>query len=58
LHATFNFFILKKDTASTIQIYGYLWIAAIISHIILEKLRRIPMRNSTQTSMPKAITQS
>lgn len=42
LHATFNFFILKHDTASILQIYGYLWIAAIISHIILEKLRRIP----------------
>lgn len=41
LHATFNFFILKDDTASLLQIYGYLWIAAIISHIILEKLRRI-----------------
>jgi RsiW-degrading membrane proteinase PrsW (M82 family) len=44
LHATFNFFILKHDTASLLQIYGYLWIAAIISHIILEKLRRIPLR--------------
>ncbi|MDB5188784.1 MAG: hypothetical protein JWM92_382 [Candidatus Nomurabacteria bacterium] len=43
LHATFNFFILKNDTASLLQIYGYLWIAAIISHIILEKLRRMPM---------------
>ncbi|MEO5646154.1 MAG: PrsW family glutamic-type intramembrane protease [Candidatus Paceibacterota bacterium] len=44
LHATFNFFILKHDTASVLQIYGYLWIAAIISHIILEKLRRIPVQ--------------
>lgn len=42
LHATFNFFILKNDTASALQIYGYLWIAAIISHVTLEKLRRIP----------------
>lgn len=42
LHATFNFFILKNDTASFMQIYGYLWVAAIISHLILEKLRRIP----------------
>lgn len=42
LHATFNFFILKDDTASTLQIYGYLWIAAIIIHVTLEKLRRIP----------------
>ncbi len=43
LHATFNFFILKHDTANVLQVYGYLWIAAIISHIILEKLRRIPL---------------
>jgi protease PrsW len=42
LHATFNFFILKNDTASALQTYGYLWVAAIISHLILEKLRRIP----------------
>ncbi len=42
LHATFNLFILKDDTASALQIYGYLWIAAIISHVMLEKLRRIP----------------
>ncbi len=42
LHSTFNFFILKHDTASVIQIYGYLWIVAIISHVILEKFRRIP----------------
>lgn len=42
LHATFNFFILKDDTASTLQIYGYLWVAAIIIHVTLEKLRRIP----------------
>jgi RsiW-degrading membrane proteinase PrsW (M82 family) len=48
LHATFNFFILKHDTASILQIYGYLWIAAIISHIILEKLRRISLRTPTQ----------
>lgn len=44
LHSTFNFFILKNDTASVLQIYGYLWIVAIISHVILEKFRRIPPR--------------
>lgn len=42
LHSTFNFFILKNDTASFLQIYGYLWIVAIISHVILEKFRRFP----------------
>ncbi len=44
LHSTFNFFILKNDTASFLQIYGYLWIVAIISHVILEKFRRYPPR--------------
>lgn len=42
LHSTFNFFILKNDTASFLQIYGYLWVAAIINLLILEKLRRLP----------------
>lgn len=42
LHSTFNFFILKNDTASLLQVYGYLWIIAIISHVILEKFRRLP----------------
>jgi RsiW-degrading membrane proteinase PrsW (M82 family) len=43
LHGTFNMYILKNNTASFLQIYGYLWVAAIISLIILEKLRRIPI---------------
>ena len=43
LHAAFNFFILQNDTANFLQIYGFLWVAAIISHIILEKLRRVPL---------------
>ncbi|MDB5255115.1 MAG: hypothetical protein JWL92_491 [Candidatus Nomurabacteria bacterium] len=51
LHATFNFFILKHDTANVLQVYGYLWIAAIISHIILEKLRRIPL-SQAPSSVP------
>jgi RsiW-degrading membrane proteinase PrsW (M82 family) len=50
LHATFNFFILRNDTASLLQIYGYLWIAAIISHIILEKLRRIDANGALKQS--------
>lgn len=49
LHSTFNFFILKNDTASLLQIYGYLWIIAIISHVILEKFRRLPPRTLAVT---------
>lgn len=43
LHSTFNFFILQNTTASFLQVYGYLWVAAIISFMIMEKLRRIPL---------------
>lgn len=50
LHATFNFFILRDDTASALQIYGYLWIAAIISHVMLEKLRRMPKAGTSVTT--------
>ncbi|MCC6198795.1 PrsW family intramembrane metalloprotease [Candidatus Nomurabacteria bacterium] len=42
IHSTFNFFILREDTASFLRIYGYLWVAAIINLLILEKLRRLP----------------
>ncbi len=50
-HATFNIYILKNTTASFLQIYGYLWVAAIITLIILEKLNRIePERVQIQTS--------
>jgi RsiW-degrading membrane proteinase PrsW (M82 family) len=47
LHSTFNFFILKNTTASFLQIYGYLWVAAIISFMIMEKLRRIPLASES-----------
>jgi RsiW-degrading membrane proteinase PrsW (M82 family) len=49
LHGTFNIYILKNNTASFLQIYGYLWVAAIISLIILEKLRRIPVEKPATT---------
>jgi RsiW-degrading membrane proteinase PrsW (M82 family) len=49
LHGTFNVYILKNNTASFLQIYGYLWVAAIISLIILEKLRRIPIEEPVTT---------
>lgn len=46
LHSTFNVFILKNTTASFLQIYGYLWVSAIISLIILEKLSRMRSEES------------
>jgi len=50
LHSTFNFFILKNNTASFLQVYGYLWVVAIISHLILEKLRRLPTIKTLPTA--------
>lgn len=47
LHTTFNIYILKNTTSSFLQIYGYLWVSAIISLIILEKLRRIPVEEKS-----------
>ncbi len=47
-HSTFNIYIMKNTTASFIQIYGYLWVSAIISLIILEKLNRISSENYNQ----------
>ncbi len=49
LHSTFNIFVLKNTTASFLQIYGYLWVSAIISLIILEKLNRIPREETIRT---------
>ncbi|MBP6857802.1 MAG: PrsW family intramembrane metalloprotease [Candidatus Pacebacteria bacterium] len=48
-HTTFNLFIMKNTTAGFLQIYGYLWIAAIISLLVLEKLSRIPKEKELHT---------
>lgn len=42
LHGTFNLFIMSNNGASFLQVYGFLWVAGIISLLTLEKLRRIP----------------
>lgn len=42
LHGTFNLFIMNNNGASFLQVYGFLWVAGIISLLTLEKLRRIP----------------
>lgn len=46
LHSVFNIYILKNTTASFLQIYGYLWVSAIISLILLEKLKRIRLEST------------
>ncbi len=45
-HTTFNLYVLRNETASFLQIYGYLWVAAIITVIILEKLNRMEPEQS------------
>jgi len=55
LHSTFNFFILKNTTASFLQVYGYLWVSAIICFLIMEKLRRIPFTATPSVSISPSI---
>ncbi|HWC57893.1 MAG TPA: PrsW family glutamic-type intramembrane protease [Candidatus Paceibacterota bacterium] len=44
LHSTFNFFVLKNTSTGVIQVYGFLWMSALLTHLILEKFRRYPPR--------------
>lgn len=41
LHSTFNFFIMKDSGENFLSIFGLLWVVAIISILIFEKLKRM-----------------
>lgn len=41
LHAVFNFFIIEKSQENLFQIFGFLWVTAIIIMLLFEKLRRM-----------------
>ncbi len=41
LHTVFNFFIIEGAGANFIQVFGFLWIVAIINILIFEKLKRM-----------------
>lgn len=41
LHSVFNFFIIEKSGENFFQIFGFLWVTAIIIMLLFEKLRRM-----------------
>lgn len=41
LHSTFNFFIMKEDGKTTLQIFVFLWVVTSITILVFEKLRRM-----------------
>ena len=41
LHSTFNFFIMKGSGENFLSVFGLLWVVAIISILIFEKLKRM-----------------
>lgn len=41
LHSLFNFFIMKGSGENFLQVFGFLWIVAIINILIFEKLKRM-----------------
>lgn len=41
LHAVFNFFIMNGTGDNLLQIFGFLWVAAVITMLLIEKLRRM-----------------
>lgn len=51
LHSTFNFFIMNAHGSEYIKIFGLLWVVAIISMLMFEKLRRMsePLYNKEIT---------
>ena len=41
LHSLFNFFIMKGSGENFLQVFGFLWVVAIINILIFEKLKRM-----------------
>ncbi len=41
LHSVFNFFIMKGSGENFLQVFGFIWIVAIINILIFEKLKRM-----------------
>jgi RsiW-degrading membrane proteinase PrsW (M82 family) len=52
LHSIFNFFIMKGSGENFIQVFGFLWIVAIINILIFEKLKRMAPASTVET-LPK-----
>lgn len=47
LHSLFNFFIMKGSGENFLQVFGFLWIVAIINILIFEKLKRMGKETSS-----------
>jgi RsiW-degrading membrane proteinase PrsW (M82 family) len=45
LHSLFNFFIMKGSGENFLQVFGFLWIVAVINILIFEKLKRMSGEN-------------
>ena len=41
LHSAFNFFIMKNGAGGFLQVFGFLWVTAVIVMLLFEKLRRV-----------------
>jgi RsiW-degrading membrane proteinase PrsW (M82 family) len=41
LHSSFNFFIMKGESKSTLQIFIFLWVVTVLTILVFEKLRRM-----------------
>lgn len=41
LHASFNFFIMKKDGNEILAVFGILWLIALLFYLSLDKIKRI-----------------
>lgn len=41
LHTMFNFFIMNSTGDNLLQVFGFLWVAAVITMLLIEKLRRM-----------------
>ena len=41
LHSVFNFFIMQNNGENFLQVFAFLWVVAIISMLVFEKLRRM-----------------
>jgi RsiW-degrading membrane proteinase PrsW (M82 family) len=40
LHSTFNFFIMNTSGSNILQVFAFLWVAAVINLLLFEKLRK------------------
>ncbi len=52
LHTVFNFFIIEKNQENLFQVFGFLWVTAIIIMLLFEKLRRMGRYTQQPNTVP------